>query len=369
MQLAECSVPKMRPEEGEIYGREDGLLFYSAEEGVKNALGRFGGKLLLVADEGEISVLGCSSPRTVTLVFDGDALPLFSMPDAVSCVLAAGRAPLLRAARYFAEVRGISCVLFPADVSLDGAYETHGEISLGGERVRVPLKDGEVVCDEARMKNLGRGYARLLLSALAGIERDALRAFGMQVMGAPAPDLGAENGRAVIEENARQRIAERAGAPCGEGVVLARLLAAAGEPVPEWRAFTQLSALYAAFFERGKPRRYFTPDYRLRAERAGTEYTLSGVPSAEEYALRAVTLERVRGGFAREALALLERKAEFFVRLSAWERSVPLRGDTALLKQLPEHAPGGLSSIIRDFGLMEWEIAPKLFDNTRSQGI
>ncbi len=356
MRLAEYSVPKMTPEErGADYGREDGLLFYSAEEGARRALEQIAGKALLVTDADACGMFAelALSPRTISVVFDGDALSLFSMPDGVSAVLAAGGTAVLHAARYFAEVRGIPCTLFPVRAALDGVFEARGRVLLGGEESEVPLRTGDVVCDLARLKgDLPGAYGRLLLFQLARLEARALSAFGIPAREGAETELpsGAEE---ILCANARCRREERAGAWAGEGVLLAALMRERGDKFPEWRAYVQLTALYAAFFEKGKPRRYFTPDYKARAERAGC--AVKGVPSAEEYVLRAMTLERIRASFAREALGLLARKETCYPVLRALSGSVPpvRGGDLSLLRDLPE-CGGGLTAVIRDFGLMEW---------------
>ncbi len=359
MQLADNSVRKRNPD-GEIRGRGDGLKFLSAEEGVRQTLSSVSGKALFVSDgTSPVFAAAACSPRAISAVFDGDCLPLFSMPDGVSCVLGMGEPDLLRAVRYFAEVRDIPCTLFPVHASLAGAFEERGEVFLNEERVSGALRDGEVVCDcKILQKTLSGGYGRILLTRLAEIENRALGFFHRreQAFHMETPEkLTAEE---ILLANARQRVHERDGTYAGEGVVLSEILRDRGEKNPEWRAFIQLSALYAAFFEKGKPRRYFTPDYRGRAAQAGTQYTAMGVPPIEEYVLRAMTLERIRAPFARDAVALLDGKGKFFKEISELAADPPpLRaGDLSALKILPEHAPHGLSAIIRDFGLMEWEI-------------
>lgn len=329
------------------------------EEGIRRAMAEYGaGKILLSSDAESCRVFSSAacSPRAVSVVFDGDCLPFFSMPDGVSCVIAAGGRDVLLAARYFAEVRGIGCVLFPSEASLDGAYDRRALVRLGGEETPVSLSVTRVCCDPVRLRpTLAEGYGRLLLSLLANFEARALFRFGAgKEEREDKPDLSAD-GENIIRENARLRRAERDGAPAGEGIVLKELLAQAGEPLPAWRAFLQLSSLYAAFFSKGKPRRYFTPDYRARAERAGIPYPPPGIPTAEEYAVRAMALERERAPLAREILALAEEKDQFLAAMREFSPTADARGgDLSLLRTLPERG-GGLSAIIRDFGLMEWE--------------
>lgn len=336
------------------------LCFDSAEKKIREILSKTGGKALLVS-EGDHSLFldAACSPRTISLVFDGDCLPLFSMPDGVSCVLASGGESLFRAARYFSEVRGISCILFPESATLCGAVEAHGEIILGGNAVQAPLRDGKIVCDDALLKDsLLEGLGRILLARLSEIEAGAVAEFNGE-NGSYRAQLPQDfSPREIVCANARQRLLERAGAPLGEGVTLSKLLRARGERFPEWRAFFQLSALYAAFFEKGKPRRYFTPDYRARAALAGTEYPVESMPTAGEYVLKAMTLERIRAPYAKAMRDLLRERERYLEAAGAYRREPMIlrSGDYFALKTLPEHAPEGLSAVIRDFGLMEWEI-------------
>lgn len=348
---------------------EGKLRFECAEQAAVRLVREAAGKVLLVTDGDSIGAFGEVSlfPKAISAVFDGDALPLFSMPDGVSRVLCAGGERALFAARYFAEVRGISCTLFPARASLDGAFEERGEVQIGGERVTAPLKEGEVVCDmELLSPDLAAGYCRLLLSRLAAAENRALAAFSAAPRGEYPEEIPKED-VPIVEMNALQRRRERVGTPEGEGAALVRLM---DGPLPEWRAFVQLSALYAAFFAKGKPRRYFTPDYRARAERAGVEYARLAIPTAEEYVYRAMALERVRAPLMKETGEILKAREEYCRRASALcGRELSLRGgDLSALRILPE-CGGGLTAVIRDFGLMEWENFPKNRLNAPSCGV
>lgn len=357
MGLAEFSVRKRNSEAGDFYGREDEPIFAVAKDYVREELLRSAGKVLLIS-EGACSIFSDAvcSPRTISVVFDGDCLPLFSMPDGVSRVLATGGSELLRAARYFAEVRGISCILFPTETALTGVYEKHAKIQLGGAVLTVPLGKATIVLDEEILSHsLFSGYMRILLSRLAQIESQALSLFRGEKKEATPLEIPEELiCRKIVLANARERIQEENDAYLGEGVVLSRLLQEIGEPLPEWRAFCQLSALYAAFFEKGKPRRYFTPNYSQRAARAGTEYPLSSVPTAEEYVIRALTLERIRAHFTKAVLALRNEHTLYENASKLLSEPLPRdAGNLTPLSILPEHVPHGLSALIRDFGLME----------------
>ena len=360
MPLTDGTLQKPNPLEM-TYKCETEITFLHAEEGVREVLLSAPGKVLLLSD-GTSSVLtdAACSPRTIAVVFDGDSLPLFSMPDGVSCVLASGSEELLRAARYFSEVRGIPCTLLPVNADLSGVFELKGLVRLGEEELIVPLREGKVICDiELLRPTLAEAYGRLLLSRLRDLELRALNYFREEKKEFPASEsFDDPSPEEIVRANLRQRLSERTHNYPGEGVVLARLLREEGEKFPEWCAYLQLSALYAAFFEKGKPRRYFTPDYRARATFAGTEYSLAGIPSAEEYAVRAITLERIRAPFAKSALELIDSKFKFLKEISALRGEIlPIRTSSlTALKSLPEHVPNGLTAIIRDFGLMDWNI-------------
>lgn len=314
---------------------------------VKNAAG----KTLLVSDDenyGLFSEAVCS-PRAISVVFEKDCLSLFCMPDGVSCVLAAGGKNVLHAARFFAEVTRVPCVCFPQNATLCGALEERGEVLIGGKKISAAFKKTKICCDTERLKGtLSRAYARLLLAKLQEIERRALLAFSLpafSALEAAEPTCSAEE---LILQNAR------IGELKGEGGALAAVLEEDGERDPEWRAYLQLSALYAAFFEKGKPRRYFTPDYKARAKTAGVGEVWN-IPDAEEYARRAILFERIRAPFAKETLALSARREEFESAMSSFS-PIPKKGcGLERLKYLPEAFPAGFCTVIRDFGLMEWD--------------
>lgn len=353
MPLAD-SVPKMNAPKGdEEYGSYEGLAFCVSEEAIGAAFARTAGKVLLVSDEESCFLFAAAarSPRAISVVLDADCLPLFSMPE-IGCVLGAGGKKTLFAARFFSSVMRIPCTLFPTVATLAGALERKGEVSVGGETLAADFRSERVICDlNLLAPTLGRAYARLLLARLQAFEGRALRLFGREaadLQGGEPPRLS-ENAEELIRENAR------VGDLIGEGGALAALLEGEGERVPEWRAYLQLTALYAAFFTKGKPRRYYTPDYKARANKAGTAVSYR-IPTAEEYARRAIALERMRAEMTAAILAFTRRREEYFqtVRSLSPEGMKEGGGDLTKLKYLPEYREGGLSTVIRDFGLMEW---------------
>lgn len=355
MQLAQ-SLRKRNPWE------DGGLFFCTVEEGAKRFLNEYpAGKALLVSDASAAGAFRTAlAPRCVCAVLDADdALPLFSMPDEVALVLAAGSGKTLAAARYFALVRRVPVALFPSSATLCGAYERERELSVGGVNARVALADGEVVCDLGLMKpRLTEGYERLLLARLALLEARALRCFGIpqgnrtaeEAAYAALTNLGGElSAREIAEKNAAVARCLRDGMYRGEGATLAERLGHEGG----WRAFLQLTALYSAFFCKGKPLP-FVPDYRERARQAGERYTAQAIPTPKEYAFRACALERKRAAFCSELIQLEKQTGAYRKNLYALAgRAYGGAGSLEELKRLPERTRG-LSCVIRDFGLMDW---------------
>lgn len=348
MQLTE---PVQKRTNEEKYGAE-GLRFCATREGAQDFLERHcAGKALLLTDAESYKAFApfALMPRTVSFVFDGDALPLFLMPDGVSCILAAGGTETLWAARFFASVRNVPCALFPASGTLFGVYERRAKLRLGDEIQSVALADGEVIFDRENGFSLSEAYAQLYLNRLARFEAETLALFqgteppiSEEILSDDKPPV-----EELILENARLRLEERNGFPTGEGRILTKLHAEAGEKRPVFLSVTELSALYYAFFKCGKPRRYYVPDYAERARRAGVSYAYMQIPTNAEYCMRAVALERMRS----------ERLVKIRDLAQKWQKcpfSVGCVGiDLSRLKSLPERG-GGLSAIIRDFGLLEY---------------
>ncbi len=374
MKLAEHSVRKMTPaaQNGTPDGEECGLIFCRIEEGLARVREEVPiGTLFLVADEEGFSFFSpyAGAPRMFNMVTDGaDALPLFSAPDGVTCICAAGGTNLLRCARYFAEINRIPCYLFPAFASCDGAEEESGEVCVGSTKSEFPLAPARVMCDISAVKGVSAAYARILISRLALFEQRVLRAF----CGAETGDLYERayvaalsvNEESTLKElisaNAALRRLEGRGMYAGEGIALARMLEKDGADNPEWQAYMQLSALYAAFFKRGEPRRYFVPDYALRALRAGegeSGYLRAKIPTPNEYAFRAIALEKMRALFLHELEALLGKREAQARKFRLLNGGGTERMENVLyrLRYLPEYEPKGFCAVIRDFGLMEWQ--------------
>lgn len=358
MEFAELLPKTTTPEE------EDGVIFCSSEEGVRDAVKiRPAGKLLFVTDGYALRAFRTFLPsRALCLVLDtDDCLPLFASSDDVSMVVAAGEKSTLAAARFFAEIRKIPCAVFPVSAALDGAYEDRGRVTLGANKSLVPFKEATVYCDkELVAPTAGQAYMRLLLSRLALIEAKAMRGLGLEagcdearerayqaLLPLKVKTLTLED---VVKKNAFIRVCEREGMAAGEGALLAREIGPHGAE----EAYFLLVALYAAFFARGKARLQ-VPDYAARARAAGAAYAEQRVPTLQEFFRRVTAFERIRTEMSLELNALTEGETHFRRNFYALEGRAPAEARAIrFLKELPERTVG-LSAVIRDFGLMEWE--------------
>lgn len=345
-------------------GEEGELLFCSTEEGVRKiAETRPAGKLLFVTDGSALGAFRTFLPsRALCLVLDSDdCLPLFATSDDVSSVVAAGGRGTLTAARFFAEVRKIPCAVFPASAAMEGAYEKLGEVRTERFLERVPLAGASVFCDEKLVGgSAGQAYMRLLLTRLALVEARAMRGFGLfqgreeaeeRAYGALLPLVTKSLVfREVVRINAVLRQCERDGMAEGEGATLARLIGRRGEE----QAFGLLSALYLTFFSKGKPR-LTVPDYATRAKRAETPYSELSIPTPEEFASRAASFEKMRTPFYREMKAILSGELHYRNNFYALTGRAPTAAKSFEELQILPEKGAGLCSVIRDFGLMEWE--------------
>ena len=348
MLLADVTVPKRNPADGKGYGEDGGFSFCPSGECAARFAERTAGKILLVLDKKSCAALSFASrmPRVMTVVIEGNALPLFSMPDVVGGVLAAGGADTLKSARLLAKVRRTPCMLLPAESAFDGVFCKEGEVGLDGEKLSFPLAEAEVCVDRALIApSLAEGYARLLLDRLALFEQRALSIFDRT----PAPserryallaDLNGIGAEEILQKNAALRRTEGDG--IGEGIVLARRSSSFG-------AFCALTALYTAFFRCGQPRHYVVADYAARARRAGVPPVLP--PTEEDFTRRSLALGGRRAEFLRELGFITRNMATYrrnYLSFGGKEEKVP----PAELSALPERA-AGLSAVVRDFGLLE----------------
>ncbi len=325
---------------------ENGLEFCTLKEKIFSFFARTSGKILLVADRHAFPsvAFAARSPRIVSAVGE-DALPLFAMPETAG-VIAAGGENVLRAARLYAALEKVPCLIFPSGCELRGAFESTGA-KIKGEFVSYPLADAEVCIDESLVgASQAEGYAGLLLCRLALFEQKALMRFD----GGEQPseeafrilmDPGGPGLKEILLKNAalrRMKFGE------GEGAVLAKHCG-------NFAAFEALVSLYIAFFRCGSPRKFLVPDYGARAEAAGIPFAAMRIPTEEDYTRRALVLGGRRAEFLRD-LDMIDRNKATYCRNYRSLGGITARVPGEELKTLPERS-NGLSAIIRDFGLME----------------
>ena len=348
------SVPKTTPAAD---GQGAELTVCSAAAFAEEFFRRRGGKAIVLAEDSAFSAMlpAVRAPQSMSVIWEGDALSLFSLPEGAS-ILAAGGADLLRAARCFSALTGVPCALFPTQAALDGVFEPYGAVPLGGHAVRMQLAAGSLCLDLSLLQNsLQEGFARLMLARLARFEERAVGLICRVPFGGDAYEeayaltdaLDGLSPDEIVRRNARLRQLEAAGLPAGEGSALQEGAA------ERWQ---MLIALYTAFFERGRPRRYAVPNYAARAEAAGVPYASVCVPTPETYAARALALERVRGELLAELRGIAARKTAYERTLRRYGGGFSPKPRIERLKTLPERAEGGLCSVMRDFSLMDWEL-------------
>ncbi len=365
MRFAERSVPKKK-DAFEEYGGNGEPLFCSLFEGTKEILRRFPvGKIILLCDEEGYAALAdfARFPRVMTVVQRfAEVLPPFALSDSPVCIVATGGEGLLRAARYCAGVMKAACVLFPRDAAFYGVYEARGEVLVDGRAAIAELVQAEVWVDVEYITGFARAYARNLLARLALFEGRALcllRGDKGDFEGLSLALGGEEEGKEeVLARSISRAKCERFGA-YGEGVVLAN--AYGEEEFSEWQAYVRLTALYGAFLKGGVPRRYALPDYRARCIRAGVGqegYLAVRIPTVEEYSERAMRLEKFRGQLLNEISPFL-RKRKGHLRTFLLLGGKNFMREDGRWRELAEHAPTGLSALIRDFGLLESELGAK----------
>ncbi len=351
MQIAE-RVPMTNAVETGKAEDGDELHFCSLADAVAEFAAETAGKILFVSDGETCPALAFAArlKRAISVVLDGaDALPLFSVPDTVGAVFAAGGEEALLAARFFAAVRRVPCAVAPSDGTCYGVFGDMGSVFLDGAPMNVPLSRAKIFCDVALMApRLDEARARLMLARLARFEARALSAFGFHRTQLCAAE--GETAEEIVRANAALCRSEAAGAWPGEGAALVRLR----PKLTAFCTFFELSALYTAFFGCGRPRKYAVPDYAARAERAGVGYGEVRIPTAEEYARRALILERRRSDLLPEVQAIVRGAPQKTRSVLTFLKETRENGGISdALRTLPEHCPDGLCAVIRDFGLMD----------------
>lgn len=330
-------LPERNPQTGER------LLFLPPKRALSRVPMQTAGKVLVLSDGFLLPELTALSPsqKVLFVLYDGDALPLFGMPDEVGAVIAAGGGEVLRAARFFAAVRRISCLALPSHAALYGAAEGTGEITIGGEARTVRLADCEIVCSLADM-DFCAAYGEILLSRLFVFEQKTLRRFGL---------CNAEEGLCVWSPSPFDRaslVAANALLRANFTPWAGSALAAKFGPVAAYR---RLLTSYIAFF-RSDVRRYFVPDYRARAARAGVPYASLDIPTAEELARRETLFLRMREDCLGELTRIERADGTHFAAIRALGGTVQGPAPREAVSPLPERF-GGLLALARDFGLAD----------------
>ncbi len=343
MRLAESSVPMKK---SQTLGQRDGgygePFFCDGCERALALLSYFpSGKIALVCDEAgyELFAPFAQRERVISLLFHGEGLSLFSLPDGVVAVIAAGDGALLRAARYFCAVQKIACYLCPREVCFCGVFERAGEVNLGGSISVQPLKEGEVWCDLSYLKGYARALSRNLLARIALFEQRALQWLtggeGInQALFSILQNGCGEGKEAVLAISyARARVDT-----AGEGLALANLL---GGEFPEWRAAEALIAVYGAFFASAPPL-YLAPRY----------VSLTPLTLAQKKKIRTAFLEGER--LLLREFTLVKREKERCERAFLLLGGRKERGESfSAVKELPARVPNGLCAVIKHFGLLE----------------
>ena len=137
MQL-DLSVPKKNAVS--VADGEDGLLLCSAREGMERALSAAAGRALVLADGSSFSsfIPASRAANTVCMLWDGDALGLFALPEVRSVLVSGGR-DAVEGARFFAAVRRIPCTVFAKDAAMDGIFSPRARVKVNGCCPDVPL--------------------------------------------------------------------------------------------------------------------------------------------------------------------------------------------------------------------------------------
>lgn len=126
------------------------------------------GYYLILTDEESASALGKVLKRLLKKIFvvlrEEDVLPLFSAPDAVTCVVGAGKA--IAAARYFACVRSLPLVAVCFSCRPQGLGGRTASVNVCGENVSYPVPPPDLIF-AADLQKGEREEAEAFLSACA----------------------------------------------------------------------------------------------------------------------------------------------------------------------------------------------------------
>lgn len=334
------------------------------------------GNFLVLTDEESAAVFEPLLKRLHKKLFavwreGDDLLPLFSEPDKITCAVGVGGG--IPAARYFAAVRSLPCAAVCPSFAPCGAGGGEICVTVAGEKTRfpVPLPNLIAFCEPADGRGLEEGRAFLSLCAVQTFAFSACRRLGVG-----EEEKGGEGEKGKSGEKGEELFPLfRAAADCrgtegetlfsalltaeyclsrgsgGEAFALARLvkkyarLSRADTFLSCARAFAGLCALFfgSGFLRFGKA------DYNARRKEAERLFPEEGIPAPEvPTQVRLLSL----------AAAFEENRAALFAEISALVKTLPpcpeekIRKAGGILRFLPELYGGGISALMRDFGLL-----------------
>ncbi len=383
MRFCEHSLQKMIQEkyQGQVY-------FGKIEEGAE-LLSRarpFAKILLLIslktADKFERLEKLFPSATVVALNPSGGAEKLFAQPDDISLVVCYGEDYAVATARYFAAVRALPLAVVAYNLTAQAAVKDEVTVCLGGEAFTYPVsypeflffddsladKDGFLTayCNLLPMQAtlLELEFTSLLLQTsyqkewyeVAEYVLTNTLQFGYQRM----------DERAVYIASVLFTLCRQEGGIVGEGDTLTTTYRRIGVgALSGYYALEKLSKLYHVFFSLGQYRKYYVPPYHARNLQASRLYQASEeeigkrqvLPSVESLSTYADVLETVRAHFLCKAGRLLRKLNEITDDLQGEINGKKTENKilNCGLKYLPEgNQSYGLTSLIRDFGLLDF---------------
>lgn len=364
---------------------EGELLFLLWEEGATFLSRRFpAADVLVLLDASSVAQYAFFKERfpaaTVFVTGNEGAEKLFALSDDISLVLSCGEDALVYA-RYFATLRALPCAHFLTRARARTLCLPRVRLLVGGEKTEYPVKfpeyvfiDGERMSEESAVDAyIGAMSApvALLEEKFDGIlfarrykkeERETLLQAYSSVSGEPFASLSrnALFAAAYLCDKVGHKSAFQSEVGFLSDVYRTLGLGVAGGLY----AVQKLSRLYRVFFSCGTYRRYYTPPYLLRTQRAAGLYKRSeeeissrlSCPSVERLSVYADVFETVRAQFSFEAEELLRRAQWLEENVpKGYKKETDNRLLNAALQYLPEGRKAyGITSLMRDFGLMDF---------------
>ena len=364
---------------------EGELLFLPWEEGATFLSRRFPvADVLVLLDASSVAQYAFFKERfpaaTVFVTGNEGAEKLFALSDDISLVLSCGEDALVYA-RYFATLRALPCAHFLTRARARTLCLPRVRLLVGGEKTEYPVKfpeyvfiDGERMSEESAVDAyIGAMSApvALLEEKFDGIlfarrykkeERETLLRAYSSVSGEPFASLSrnALFAAAYLCDKVGHKSAFQSEVGFLSDVYRTLGLGVAGGLY----AVQKLSRLYCVFFSCGTYRRYYTPPYLLRTQRAAGLYKRSeeeissrlSCPSVERLSVYADVFETVRAQFSFEAEELLRRAQWLEENVpKGYKKETDNRLLNAALQYLPEGRKAyGITSLMRDFGLMDF---------------